>query len=103
MSEALFRSQFPALVTNPGVVYLDSASTTQKPRAVIQAVNAYLTEGAASPGRGAHPWSTLAERTVGQVRDKLTIPAVPPTAARPPQLHCTVKQPVQWSCPAGKD
>lgn len=39
---ALAREQFPALMADPGVVYLDSAATTQKPRPVIDAVTAEL-------------------------------------------------------------
>jgi cysteine desulfurase / selenocysteine lyase len=39
---ALAREQFPAVTAHPGVVYLDSAATTQKPRSVIDAVTAGL-------------------------------------------------------------
>jgi cysteine desulfurase/selenocysteine lyase len=42
MTAALAREQFPVLVANPGVVYLDSAATAQKPRRVIDAVTAEL-------------------------------------------------------------
>lgn len=40
MIPALAREQFPVLMANPGVVYLDDAATTQKPQAVIDAVTA---------------------------------------------------------------
>jgi cysteine desulfurase / selenocysteine lyase len=67
---ALAREQFDALAASPGIVYLDSAATTQKPRRVIDAVTAHLTGEAANPGRGAYPWSTRAERTVAEVRER---------------------------------
>ena len=65
---ALAREQFPALAADPGVVYLDSAATTQKPRAVIDAVTATLAGPAANPGRGSYPWSTRAEQRIAGVR-----------------------------------
>lgn len=42
MTAALVRDEFPALRASPGVVYLDSAATTQKPQRVIDAVTAEL-------------------------------------------------------------
>jgi len=56
-------------VARPGIVYLDSAATTQKPQRVIDAVTAQLAGQAANPGRGAYPWSTGAARTVAEVRE----------------------------------
>jgi cysteine desulfurase / selenocysteine lyase len=42
-----YRSDFPLLVDNPNLVYLDSASTSQKPRAVINSVvKTYQTKNA---------------------------------------------------------
>jgi cysteine desulfurase / selenocysteine lyase len=65
---ALAREQFPALTADPGVVYLDSAATTQKPRAVIDAVTAELADRTANPGRGSYPWSTRGARRIAEVR-----------------------------------
>jgi len=65
---ALARDQFPALVAEPGVVYLDSAATTQKPRSVIDAVTAELSGQTANPGRGSYPWSTRGVRRIAAVR-----------------------------------
>lgn len=48
------RAQFPLLVGNPGLVYLDSASTTPKPQAVINAVNHYYTSCTANVHRSQH-------------------------------------------------
>lgn len=70
MTAALAREQFPALAANPGIVYLDSAATAQKPQRVVDAVTAQLAGQAANPGRGTYPWSTRAARTVMEVRER---------------------------------
>jgi cysteine desulfurase / selenocysteine lyase len=70
MIEALARDEFPALVADPGIVYLDSAATTQKPRRVIDAVTAEFTACTANPGRGAYPWSAQAARRLADVRER---------------------------------
>ncbi len=70
MIPALAREQFPALTANPGVVYLDSAATTQKPQAVIDAVTAALAVQTANPGRGGYPWSTRGARRITEVREQ---------------------------------
>ena len=70
MITALARDQFPALVADPGIVYLDSAATAQKPRRVIDAVTAELAVQTANPGRGAYPWSSRAARRLADVRER---------------------------------
>ena len=70
MTAALMREQFPALMANPGIVYLDSAATAQKPQRVIDAVTAELAASTANPGRGAYPWSTRAARRLAEVRER---------------------------------
>jgi cysteine desulfurase / selenocysteine lyase len=67
---ALAREQFPVLTANPGVVYLDSAATTQKPQSVIDAVTAGLADRTANPGRGSYPWSARAARRIAEVREQ---------------------------------
>ncbi len=67
---ALAREQFPALTADPGVVYLDSAATTQKPRPVIEAVTAALSGQTANPGRGSYPWSARGARRIAEVREQ---------------------------------
>lgn len=42
MTAPLAKEQFPAVVANPGVVYLDSAATAAKPQRVVDAVTAQL-------------------------------------------------------------
>jgi cysteine desulfurase/selenocysteine lyase len=71
MLVALARDQFPALLAEPGIVYLDSAATTQKPQCVIDAVAAELTTATANPGRGVYPWSSRAARRVAEVRGRV--------------------------------
>ena len=66
------RAQFPAFarrVNGAPLVYLDSASTTQKPRAVIAAVTEAL-EGAANIHRGVHALSVANTEAYEAVRGK---------------------------------
>ena len=64
------RADFPILEreTSPGVrlVYLDSAATSQKPMAVIQAMQTYYQQTNANIHRGVH---TLAEEATAQYED----------------------------------
>lgn len=58
----MIRKDFPILdqiVNDEPLVYLDNAATTQKPKAVLEAVNRYYQEDNANVHRGVH---TLAER-----------------------------------------
>ncbi|MBD1575058.1 cysteine desulfurase CsdA [Vibrio sp. S11_S32] len=48
------RSQFPALTSPDGSVYLDSAATTQKPLCVINAISDYYHKQNANVHRGSH-------------------------------------------------
>ncbi|BAW07064.1 hypothetical protein NS14008_16385 [Nocardia seriolae] len=61
------RELFPAL-GRTSEVYLDSASTTQKPLPVIDAVRRYHSEHTANAGRGTYPWASQLTRSVEQVR-----------------------------------
>ncbi|MGD2116712.1 MAG: cysteine desulfurase [Acidobacteriota bacterium] len=59
------RADFPALhqeVNGHPLIYLDNAATTQKPRAVIEAVERFYTRDCSNIHRGVH---TLAERATG--------------------------------------
>ena len=68
--EAL-RAQFPIITGNPGLVYFDSAATSQKPRAVLDAVQDYLTTGNANAGRGTYTWANRTTALVERVRDRV--------------------------------
>ena len=72
------RAEFPILTRlarGKPLVYLDNAATTQKPRAVIEAVTAYYTDINANVHRGVHELSELAtdayENARGRVRSFL--------------------------------
>jgi cysteine desulfurase / selenocysteine lyase len=63
------RSDFPFLQT--GVAYLDSANTSQRPRQVIEAMEAYYRECNANIHRGAYRSSEMATERYEGARDKL--------------------------------
>ncbi|MBL7262110.1 aminotransferase class V-fold PLP-dependent enzyme [Paractinoplanes lichenicola] len=65
------RSQFPLLMGNPGVAYLDSAATSQKPQAVLDAVMAYLTSENANAARGTYPWANRTTARIEAARDQV--------------------------------
>jgi cysteine desulfurase/selenocysteine lyase len=64
------REQFPALAPGRGA-YLDSAATSQKPRAVLDAVHRYLTTENANAGRGGYPWAARTTALVERCRRRL--------------------------------
>ncbi|HET7188344.1 MAG TPA: SufS family cysteine desulfurase [Gemmatimonadaceae bacterium] len=54
------RADFPLLAANPGLRYLDSAATSQKPRVVLDAMRAFYEHDNANPHRGAYDLSVRA-------------------------------------------
>ncbi|WNV77623.1 aminotransferase class V-fold PLP-dependent enzyme [Geodermatophilus sp. DSM 44513] len=64
------RAQFPQIVNSPAA-YLDSSATSQKPRAVLDAVIDYLTTTNANAGRGSYPWANRTTRLIEQVREQV--------------------------------
>ncbi len=54
------RPDFPLLVNNPGLHYLDSAATSQKPRVVLDALRDFYETSNANPHRGAYSLSVQA-------------------------------------------
>ncbi|HEY9582471.1 MAG TPA: cysteine desulfurase [Savagea sp.] len=68
------REQFPILkeeVNGKPVVYLDSAATSQKPQAVIDAVSHYYETSNANVHRGVHTLGNLATDAYEGARDKV--------------------------------
>ncbi|WP_327151607.1 aminotransferase class V-fold PLP-dependent enzyme [Nocardia sp. NBC_01329] len=61
------RTYFPALAES-AETYLDSAATTQKPRAVIDTVRDYHAVATANAARGTYPWSTTLTQRIAAVR-----------------------------------
>ncbi|MDQ6829295.1 MAG: SufS family cysteine desulfurase [Gemmatimonadota bacterium] len=62
------RSDFPLLSANPSLVYLDSAATAQKPRAVLDAMRDFYETDYANPHRGAYALSARATERYGDAR-----------------------------------
>jgi cysteine desulfurase/selenocysteine lyase len=62
------RSDFPLLAAQPSLVYLDSAATSQKPRAVLDAIQAYYTTSNANPHRGAYALAAAATQAYHDAR-----------------------------------
>lgn len=72
MSKALVnRKDFPLLAKRPELHYLDSAATSQKPRAVIDAMVAYYENDNANPHRGAYELSARATERYHQARERV--------------------------------
>jgi cysteine desulfurase / selenocysteine lyase len=65
------RAQFPLIVAHPEVAYLDSAATSQKPQAVLDAVLSYLTTGNANAARGTYPWANRTTARIEQAGDRV--------------------------------
>jgi cysteine desulfurase/selenocysteine lyase len=65
------REQFPIIAGNPGVAYLDSAATAQKPQPVLDAVLDYLTTGNANAGRGTYTWANQTTARIDRARRRM--------------------------------
>src|SRR3954468_106991 len=63
-------TEFPVLARE-GLVYLDSAATSQTPRAVIEAMDRYYTEYRASIHRGVYPLAAEATEAYETAREKV--------------------------------
>ena len=65
------RSDFPLLAANPSLHYLDSAATSQKPRAVLDALVAFYEHDNANPHRGAYALSVRATERYHDARERV--------------------------------
>src|SRR3954463_2554205 len=65
------RADFPLLASNPDLHYLDSAATSQKPRAVLDAMMHYYTHDNANPHRGAYALSARATERYHEARERV--------------------------------
>ncbi|MBB5937706.1 aminotransferase class V-fold PLP-dependent enzyme [Streptomyces zagrosensis] len=68
--EAL-RAQFPIVMANPDVRYLDSSATAQKPQVVLDAVQDYLRTCNANAGRGTYPWGNRTTALIEEARTRV--------------------------------
>ncbi len=64
-------AEFPVLVRDPGLVYLDSAATSQTPMPVIDAMTRYYTETRASIHRGVYPLAVEATDLYEGARERI--------------------------------
>ncbi|HCU10863.1 MAG TPA: cysteine desulfurase CsdA [Gemmatimonadetes bacterium] len=65
------RPDFPLLANNPGLHYLDSAATSQKPRVVLDALRDFYETANANPHRGAYSLSVRATECYHQSRVRI--------------------------------
>jgi len=65
------RVDFPLLAMQPDLHYLDSAATSQKPRAVLDAMMDYYTHDNANPHRGAYALSARATDCYHRARERI--------------------------------
>ena len=65
------RRDFPMLAASPGLHYLDSAATSQKPRAVLDAMRAYYEKDNANPHRGAYDLSARSTQKYLDARERV--------------------------------
>jgi cysteine desulfurase/selenocysteine lyase len=65
------RADFPLLVANPSLHYLDSAATSQKPRVVLDAMRQYYERDNANPHRGAYDLSVRATERYHAARERI--------------------------------
>lgn len=65
------RADFPLLAAQPGLVYLDSAATSQKPAIVLEAIQRYYATENANPHRGAYALSAAATEAYHQARERV--------------------------------
>jgi cysteine desulfurase / selenocysteine lyase len=65
------RADFPLFVANPGLHYLDSAATSQKPRVVLDAMRDYYEHDNANPHRGAYELSARATDRYHGARERI--------------------------------
>ena len=65
------RADFPLLANNPGLHYLDSAATSQKPQVVLDALRDFYENANANPHRGAYSLSVRATECYHQSRARI--------------------------------
>src|SRR5207244_12880722 len=65
------RHDFPLLANNPDLHYLDTAATSQKPRAVLDAMRDYYEHDNANPHRGAYTLSARATQRYHDARARI--------------------------------
>ncbi len=67
-----WRQDFPLLVANPELHYLDSAATSQKPAVMLDALRGFYEQNNANPHRGAYALSVAATDAYDDARQRLS-------------------------------
>ena len=68
---ARLRAEFPLLAAQPGLAYLDSAATAQKPRAVLEAMDRFQRERYGPIARGVHRLAAEATSAYEGARERV--------------------------------
>lgn len=69
----MYRKDFPLFQHHPDTIYLDSASTAQKPKVVIEALSEIFTHSYANIHRGAYDLSEKAEILYEASKEKVRL------------------------------
>ncbi len=67
----MYRSDFPIFHENPKCIYLDSASTAQKPKMVLDSLQDFFTHSYANIHRGSYSLSESAETIFEASKEKM--------------------------------
>lgn len=65
------KEQFPFFTANPGIIYLDSGATSQKPQSVLDAEIAHYTDCNAPTGRSLYPMAKNATEAFDLARETM--------------------------------
>lgn len=66
-----FKKDFPLLTTHPELIFLDNASTTQKPQHVIDAVSNFVSQDYANIHRGSYDLAVRSEKLYHQSKTRI--------------------------------
>ena len=66
----MYKNDFPLLMQNPNIHYLDSAATAQRPISVIEGIKEYFLHSNGNAGRGSHSLAIASSILVEETRKK---------------------------------
>lgn len=67
----MYQKDFPIFAHNPGLIYMDSASTSQKPHYVVDGVQNYVRSSNANIHRGMYDISQYSSRLYSQSKQAI--------------------------------
>jgi cysteine desulfurase/selenocysteine lyase len=65
------KNKFPIFIHHPYLIYLDAAATNQRPKAVLDAMDAYYSQYNANTGRGVYQLAETATQKIEDVRNQV--------------------------------